>query len=747
MNHYGHTLTHKNDTMHSNTFTAAERLIFKAQLLDIYRQDSLRPSRDMARQTADIVEKLLNAGGKLHDEFGLNKVNIALETALLAAEEIGLHGDLIPAFIINSIANGGTDATLQVLNQCPAAMRSTLTDLANVQRLTAKTEAMKTENFRNLFVSQTSDMRVVLLLIAWCVVIMRHVKDTPFLDRRKALATEASCLYAPLAHKLGLYKLKSELEDLSLKYLETEAYYMIKENLNATKRSRDAYIENFIAPIRKMLDAEGLRYHMKGRTKSIYSIWQKMKKQKCDFEGIFDLFAIRIILDSPVSKEKMQCWQVYSIVTDMYQPNPKRLRDWLSVPKSNGYESLHITVLGPENKWVEVQIRTERMDEIAERGLAAHWRYKGIKGESGVDEWLNNIRTALEANDDLQLMDQFKMDLYEDEVFVFTPKGDLLKFPKGATILDFAYHIHSGVGNKCVGGRVNGKIVPFREPMRSGDTIEILTQNTQKPKVDWLNIVQTSRAKAKIKLALKETQVKEGLYAKETLARKMKNRKIEQDESTMAHLIKKMGFKETTDFYKQIADEKLDVNSVIDQYIELRDHDTAPAVPARSASDFSYENPDEAIAKDNEDVLVIDRNLKGVDYSLAKCCHPIYGDPVFGFVTVNGGIKIHCENCPNAPELRKRFGYRIVKARWSGKGSSQYTISLRVIGNDDIGIVNNITSIISKEEKIAMRSINIDSHDGLFSGCLVVQLDDTSRLEQLLKKLRTVKGIKQITRL
>ena len=283
--------------------------------------------------------------------------------------------------------------------------------------------------------------------------------------------------------------------------------------------------------------------------------------------------------------------------------------------------------------------------------------------------------------------------------------------------------------------------------MRSGDTIEILTQNTQKPKVDWLNIVQTSRAKAKIKLALKETQVKEGLYAKETLARKMKNRKIEQDESTMAHLIKKMGFKETTDFYKQIADEKLDVNSVIDQYIELRDHDTAPAVPARSASDFSYENPDEAIAKDNEDVLVIDRNLKGVDYSLAKCCHPIYGDPVFGFVTVNGGIKIHCENCPNAPELRKRFGYRIVKARWSGKGSSQYTISLRVIGNDDIGIVNNITSIISKEEKIAMRSINIDSNDGLFSGCLVVQLDDTSRLEQLLKKLRTVKGIKQITRL
>lgn len=702
---------------------------------------------DDERKMASLIKASLKEGKLRRDVFGLNPLLLGFQTAELAVQEIGLKRDAVIATLLyGSVING------HVSNEQTGAMfgesvQMIIRGLVRIHELYSKSPVIESENFRNLLLSFAEDMRVILIMIADRVNLMRQIRDTENEEAKREVSQEASYLYAPLAHKLGLYKLKSELEDLSLKYLEHDAYYMIKDKLNATKQSRDAYIERFITPIQQKLESAGLKFHMKGRTKSIHSIWQKMKKQKCDFEGIFDLFAIRIILDSPVSKEKMQCWQVYSIVTDMYQPNPKRLRDWLSVPKSNGYESLHITVLGPENKWVEVQIRTERMDEIAERGLAAHWRYKGIKGESGVDEWLNNIRTALEANDDLQLMDQFKMDLYEDEVFVFTPKGDLLKFPKGATILDFAYHIHSGVGNKCVGGRVNGKIVPFREPMRSGDTIEILTQNTQKPKVDWLNIVQTSRAKAKIKLALKETQVKEGLYAKETLARKMKNRKIEQDESTMAHLIKKMGFKETTDFYKQIADEKLDVNSVIDQYIELRDHDTAPAVPARSASDFSYENPDEAIAKDNEDVLVIDRNLKGVDYSLAKCCHPIYGDPVFGFVTVNGGIKIHCENCPNAPELRKRFGYRIVKARWSGKGSSQYTISLRVIGNDDIGIVNNITSIISKEEKIAMRSINIDSHDGLFSGCLVVQLDDTSRLEQLLKKLRTVKGIKQITRL
>ncbi|HCN53976.1 MAG TPA: RelA/SpoT family protein, partial [Prevotella sp.] len=439
------------------------------------------------------------------------------------------------------------------------------------------------------------------------------------------------------------------------------------------------------------------------------------------------------------------------IITDMYQPNPKRLRDWLSVPKSNGYESLHITVLGPENKWVEVQIRTERMDEIAERGLAAHWRYKGIKGESekGVDEWLNNIRSALENNDDLQLMDQFKMDLYEDEVYIFTPKGDLFKFPKGATVLDFAYHIHSNIGNTCVGARINGKNVSIREELHSGDTVEIVTQNNQKPSTNWLNIVKTSRAKAKIRLALKETQVKDGLYAKEMLERRFKNKKIDIEESVMNHMIKKMGFKEISEFYKQIADNKLDINEIIDTYVKTRDHLQNPNanLPARSAQEFNFENPDEAITKENDDVLVIDRNLKGVDYSLAQCCHPIYGDPIFGFVTVSGGIKIHRKDCPNAPELRRRFGYRIVKARWSGKGSSQYSITLRVIGNDDIGIVNNITSIISKEEKIALRTIHIDSHDGLFSGNLVVQLEDVSKLEDLLKKLRTVKGVKQVTRL
>ena len=577
---------------------------------------------------------------------------------------------------------------------------------------------------------------------------MRQIRDTDNVEAKMRVSEEAAYLYAPLAHKLGLYKLKSELEDLSLKYLEHDAYYMIKEKLNATKQARDAYISRFIEPIEKRLAEAGLRFHMKGRTKSIHSIWQKMKKQKCGFEGIYDLFAIRIILDSPLDSEKMQCWQAYSIVTDMYQPNPKRLRDWLSVPKSNGYESLHITVLGPEKKWVEVQIRTERMDEIAERGVAAHWRYKGVKGESGLDEWLANIRNILEANDDLQVMDQFKMDLYEDEVFVFTPKGDLLKFPKGATVLDFAYHIHSKVGSSCVGARINNKIVTLREELHSGDQVEVLTSSTQKPKQAWLNIVKTSRAKAKVRLALKETQVKEGQYAKEVIERKFKNRKIELDESMMARLIKKLGFKEVSDFYKQIADGELDTNEVIDKYLEIQAKEAGTGVeqPARSAEEFNFKAT-EGMALGNDDVLVIDRNLKGIDYQLARCCQPIYGDDVFGFVSVNGGIRIHRMDCPNAPELRKRFGYRIVKARWSGKGASKYSITLRVIGNDDIGIVNNLTSIISKDEKLTLRSISIDSNDGLFRGNLVVMLEDTSRLEALIKRLRTVKGVKHVERI
>ena len=689
-------------------------------------------------------------GNAVHrDIFGLNPILCGLQTALIAVEEIGLRRDAVMAIMLHNSVENGFISIDEVKVHYGEAVARILHGLQRIGDLYKKNPVVESENFRNLLISFAEDMRVILIMIANRVNLMRQIKDNDNDEARKKVAEEAAYLYAPLAHKLGLYKLKSELEDLSLKYLEHDAYYMIREKLNATKQTRDNYIANFIKPVEEKLLQQGLHFHIKGRTKSIHSIWQKMKKQKCAFEGIYDLFAIRIILDSPIELEKMQCWQAYSIVTDMYQPNPKRLRDWLSVPKSNGYESLHITVLGPEKKWVEVQIRTERMDEIAERGVAAHWRYKGVKGETGLDEWLNNIRNILETSDDMQVMDQFKMDLYEDEVFVFTPKGDLFKFPKGATVLDFAYHIHSKIGNTCTGARINNKVVTFREPLHSGDQVEIMTSSVQKPKQEWLNIVKTSRAKAKIRLALKETQVKEGLFAKEMIERKFKNRKIELEESLMTRLIKKLRFKETSDFYRQIASGELDVNTVIEKYLELqvKEQHIIGDNMAQSADGFSLQgNTDNNVDHPSDDVLVIDQNLKGIDFQLAKCCQPIYGDEVFGFVTAGGGIKIHRCDCPNAPELRKRFGYRIVKARWSGKGSSKYSITLHVVGNDDIGIVNNLTSIISREEKLTLRSISIDSHDGLFSGNLVVMLDDTSKLEALIKKLKAVKGVLNVTR-
>ena len=682
------------------------------------------------------------------DAFGLNPVVTGLQTAMILVDETGLKRDAVVAILLYNSVVSGLVAIDDVRQDYGESVARIMHGLCRIQELYKNNHVIESENFRNLLLSFAEDMRVILIMIADRVNLMRQIRDTQNEEAKKEVSLEAAYLYAPLAHKLGLYKLKSELEDLSLKYLEHDAYYLIKDKLNETKKSRDAYIENFIKPIEEKLTAAGLKFHIKGRTKSIHSIWQKMKKQKCGFEGVYDLFAIRIILDTPQEKEKMQCWQVYSIVADMYQPNPKRLRDWLTVPKSNGYESLHTTVLGPEQKWVEIQIRTERMDEIAERGVAAHWRYKGVKGQSGsMDEWLTSIRQMLETSDGREAMDQFKMDLYEDEVYVFTPKGDLLKFPKGATVLDMAYHIHSKIGSSCVGARINNKVVTFRQVLHSGDQVEIMTSSTQKPKQEWLSVVKTSRAKAKIRLALKETQVKEGLFAKEMIERKFKNRKIELEEPVMQQLVKKLHFKEVSEFYKQVVDGTLDMNTLIDHYLEIQQGLKTPTgdKQARSAGEFVYE--EQAVQTQNDDVLIIDRNLKGIDYQLARCCNPIYGDEVFGFVTVSGGIKIHRTDCPNAPEMKKRFGYRIVRAKWSGKGSSQYSITLRVIGVDDIGIVNNLTSIISKEEKLVLRSINIDSHDGLFRGNLVVMIDDISKLEALIKRLRTVKGVKQVERI
>ena len=687
------------------------------------------------------------------DAFGINPIVKDLETALIVGEEIGLSRGTVLSVLLWSIVKSGSASLDDIRRDFGEEVAHILHGLMRIREVYAKSATVGSENFRSLLVTFAEDMRVILIMIANRVCIMRQIKDTENIEAQRKVSMEAAYLYAPLAHKLGLYKLKSELEDLSLKYLEHDAYYHIKEKLNETKRSRDAYIERFLKPLDEKLQAAGLHYHMKGRTKSIHSIWQKMQKQHVDVDGVYDLFAIRIILDSALEREKMECWQVFSIITDMYQSNPKRMRDWLSVPKSNGYESLHITVLGPEQKWVEVQIRTERMDDIAEHGLAAHWRYKGIRsGESGVEEWLAGVRSALEANDDAQLMDQFRLDLREDEVYVFTPKGDIFKLPMGATVLDFAYHIHSKVGNHCVGARIGGKNVTIRQKLQSGDQVEILTSNSQTPKRDWLNILTTTRARAKVRQSLKELESSQALLAKEELERKMKNKKLDYEEPVLMHTMTKLGYKIVTDFYAALADGKLDMNAVLEAYAQQQRFDHGEAektVPTQSADQFVMQTDQGAWGKGqgaSSDVLVIDQNLKGLDFQMARCCQPVYGDDVFGFVTSGGGIKIHRTDCPNAPQMRQRFGYRIVRAKWAGKRGSQYPITLRVIGNDDIGIVNNITNIISKEEKILLRSISIDSHDGLFNGTLTVMLDDVGRLVGLIKKLKTVKGVKNVSR-
>lgn len=717
--------------------------------MQIWRNEHIRPSKEEVQKIKDFLLPYVS-NVDIRDDFGFNKIISALQAIHLAASEIGLRGKVLTASVLRCVVDT-EDGVKAVREQFGAEVADAVQSFIRVNSLLdAKLDAMKTENFRNLFVSSARDMRVVLFLIARCVNLMRRVRDTEQLEAKKKLSVEAAYLYAPLAHKLGLYKLKSELEDLSLKYLEHDAYYMIKDELNATKKSRDAYIERFIAPIRKMLDKEGLRYHMKGRTKSIHSIWQKMKKQQCGFSGVYDLFAIRIILDAPLAKEKEQCWKVFSLITDQYESNLKRLRDWLTVPKSNGYESLHITVLGPEDKWVEVQIRTERMDEIAEHGLAAHWRYKGVKSSGGgVDSWLADIRSALETGNEKLLTESLTTEQNKREVYVFTPKGDLYRLPPKATVLDFAYTIHSEVGNHCVGAKVNGKNVPIRYELESGSNVEILTSNTQLPRSEWLNIAVSSHARSKIRAAVRDVLAKDSVMGRELFERKLKNRKLEWDEGVVNQLIKKSGYKESFDFYRDLVEERLDINDVFDVYQDLlrRDAGTAERAAVRSAEEFNYEvGQDRNSSKNNEDVLVIDRNLKGLDFQMARCCNPVYGDEVFGFVTVSGGIKIHRCNCPNAPALRERFGYRIVPARWAGKGSGKYPITLHVVGSDDLGIVNNITSIISKEEKIMLRSINIDSNDGLFSGILTVMVDDTQVLNALIKKLRTVKGVKAVSR-
>lgn len=699
------------------------------------------------------VRRLLqaNAATLRRDRFGLHPVLRHMHTAILLAERLSPDRNMALALMLYEYVRTGAVERAQISADWGEDVAHMVDGLLNVATLYSRKAAVETDNFRKLLLTFADDIRVIIIMIVDRLALMQAINHHPDAEAVRHVAAEASYLYAPLAHRLGLYAIKGELEDLAFKYSNREMFTRIARKLNQTKTHREKYIADFIEPVRRRLKAEGLNFEIKGRTKSISSIWNKMKKQKNDLDEIYDLFAIRIILDVPPELEKNQCWLVYSIVTDMYRPNPARMKDWISIPKSNGYESLHITVYGPEERWVEVQIRTRRMDLVAEKGLAAHWRYKGIKSEGGLDTWMNNVRDILEAGADgpLELMKNMRMDVYDKEVFVFTPKGDLYKLPMGATLLDFAFSIHSSVGSHCTGGRVNGKNQRLTYSLRSGDTVEIFTAQSQTPKTDWLNIAVTSKARNKIRVALKELAGRRAELGKELLQRRFKNRKIDIDDPQLSRAIVKTGYKNITDFYTAIADEKLDVNDVIDLYTSFdRTDDTTSGSTHISASEYVMPDPlaDAEHTSQSSDILVIGDNIKGINYRMARCCNPIFGDDVFGFVSSEGVIKIHRNDCPNADNIRRNYPYRLIRTRWSGKNGSQFAATLRIVGQDELGIITNLTSIINKEKNSSLRSISIDSNDGLFQGFVVVGVSDTSVLNQLIKKIKTVKGIKDVQR-
>ncbi len=716
-----------------------------AELLGAFRQLNRSCGFSLTSAEFRAYTDLLSERRIMHDRFDFHPVGKALATARTICEMVDPDASMVRAVLLSAIAD---EADSEMIESTWGADVNTMVQrLISVRRLYSKSASVESDNFRKLLLTFAQDIRVIIIMIVDRLTLMRAINHHPRENLVREIAYEANYLYAPLAHRLGLYAIKSELEDMSLKYSNREVYSRIASELNQTKSKRDKYIAEFIAPLKKRLEDMGLKFEIKGRTKSIYSIWNKIKKQHTTLDGIYDLFAIRIIIDCVPEREKSECWLAYSVVTDMYRPNPARLKDWVSIPKSNGYESLHTTVYGPEERWVEVQIRTRRMDEVAEKGLAAHWKYKGIKSESGLDTWMNNVRDILEAahTGPMELMKNFTMDVYSHEVFVFTPKGDVYKLPQGATVLDFAFNIHTGVGAHCVGGRVNGRNRKINYRLESGDTVEILTSQSQEPNSDWLGMVVTSRARNKIRAILKESEHSAAEPGRELIERRFRNRKIELEESALAKTITRMGYKNTIAFFSAVGDGQIDVNEVIEVYQQI----LKPAEETATVSASTYVMPEEAdgiTGRPDGGAVVIGDGVKGVDYRLAACCNPIYGDDVFGFISSEGVIKIHRNDCPNAPHLRDKYGYRLIRVRWSGKLGNQFAATLRVVGKDDIGIVTNISSVINKEKSVTLRSISIDSNDGLFSGIITVGIPDTAALDTLIKKIKTVKGVKNVER-
>lgn len=698
----------------------------------------------------EAIAEILRRSPLERDRFGFHPAVSAMATAVAICAHIDTDRNMVLAVLLAPAVYASLCSIEEIERLWGEDVAVLVSGLSKVAGLYSHSAVVESDNFRKLLLTFAQDIRVIILMIVDRLALMRAINHHPAEKLVKDIAFEANYLYAPLAHRLGLYAVKSELEDMSLKYGNREVYSRIARELKQTKARRESYIADFIAPVKEKLAAEGLKFEIKGRTKSIYSIWNKLKKQNNTLEEIYDLFAIRVVIDCEPAREKSECWLAYSLITDMYTPNPGRLKDWISIPKSNGYESLHITVKGPEERWVEVQIRTRRMDAVAEKGLAAHWMYKGIQAESNLDAWMNNVRDILEAAETgpMQLMRNFKMDVYSHEVFVFTPKGDLYKLPQGASVLDFAFQIHSNVGLHCVGARVDGRNRKINHRLASGDTVEIITSPQQEPSRDWLAWVVTSKARNKIRSVLKENANRTAELGRELLERRLRNRKLEVDESELSRIIARMGYKDAIAFFGALGCGDMEVNDVVEALAESQRR--ADECPARvSASTYILQPPAADTGNDSngsEETIEIGDGVRGVRYQMSRCCNPLYGDSVFGFVASDGAIKIHRESCPNAPNMRLRYPYRLIKVRWSGGGAGQSLASVSVTGKDDIGIVTNITSIINKEKNVSLRSISIESDNGVFRGVLALGVVDTADLARIIKKISTVKGVKNVQR-
>jgi guanosine-3',5'-bis(diphosphate) 3'-pyrophosphohydrolase len=668
-----------------------------------------------------------------------------IAVAQIAAEEIGLGTTSIVCALLHDVVED-TDITLEDIEREFGKKTSKIIDgLTKISGVFDYNSSLQAENFRKMLLTLADDVRVILIKLADR---LHNMRTMDFMPRQKQLkiASETIYLYAPLAHRLGLYAIKSELEDLSMKYLEPDTYKYIATQLNEKKTERTLFIKRFVEPINEILAEQGLNADVYGRPKSIHSIWNKMKSKNIPFEEVYDLFAIRIILDSSPEREKADCWKAYSIVTDLYRPNPDRLRDWVSSPKGNGYESLHTTVMGPKGQWVEIQIRTQRMNEIAEKGFAAHWKYKESSNDNGLDQWIMKVREMLnnpEANA-LDFLDDFKMNLFSDEIFIFTPKGALLQLPLGATALDFAFEIHTDVGAKCIGAKVNHKLVPLSYKLQNGDQVEIITSGKQAPKEDWLNIVVTAKAKSKIKSSLKEEKRKVAEMGKETLERKLKSLKITYNTDNLNKLSYFFKLPSTQELFIAVANGKIELKDLKDYLASEKEIENRGN--AERTEHQQIETMLSKIKGPESDTLLIGEDLQKIDYTLAACCNPIPGDDVFGFVTVNEGIKIHRTNCPNAAQLMANYGYRVVKAKWNKQQELTFLTGLHIIGIDDVGLINNITKVISNDFKVNMRSITVDTDNGIFDGSIMIFVNDKEHLDNLIENLLRVKGVTGVTR-